>query len=223
VFRSFFTTIFRGSSAAHCAVTIPPADLRSLSLYHYAACGRMCMSSVCVWCSCLLVIGLWQFTSRSPTVCMSVCVWACKCVCGFECLCVVCACVWVCACVCVHVCECVRVCACMCVSVCLSVCVVFVWCVCVCECVVCVLCVCLSVWCVCVCVYRALFYLCNLVWCDPLWKKSSPPICAVLIQVWFWLHLFQQNVRPVSWILQPAVALVPRNLPQRHRSSSFRS
>jgi len=30
-----------------CAVTIPPADLRSLSLYYYAVCGRMCMSSVC--------------------------------------------------------------------------------------------------------------------------------------------------------------------------------
>ena len=61
MFRSFFTTIFRGSSAVPCAVTIPPADLRSLSLYYYAVCGRMCMSSVCVWCSCLLVI------SRSPT------------------------------------------------------------------------------------------------------------------------------------------------------------
>jgi len=44
-----------------CAVTIPPADLRSLSLYYYAVCGRMCMSSVCIWCSCLLVI------CRSPT------------------------------------------------------------------------------------------------------------------------------------------------------------
>jgi len=39
-----------------CAVTIPPADLRSLSLYYYAVCDRMCMSSVRVWCSCLLVI-----------------------------------------------------------------------------------------------------------------------------------------------------------------------
>jgi hypothetical protein len=38
-----------------CAVTIPPADLRS---YYYAVCGHMCMSSVCVWCSCLLVICL---------------------------------------------------------------------------------------------------------------------------------------------------------------------
>jgi len=49
-----------------CAVTIPPADLRSLSLYYYAVCGRMCMSSVCVWCSCLLVICLWtqQITNR---------------------------------------------------------------------------------------------------------------------------------------------------------------
>jgi len=33
-----------------CAVTIPPADLRSLSLYYYTVCGRMRMSSVCVWC-----------------------------------------------------------------------------------------------------------------------------------------------------------------------------
>ena len=39
-----------------CAVTIPPADLRSLSLYYDAVCGRLCMSSVRVWCSCLLVI-----------------------------------------------------------------------------------------------------------------------------------------------------------------------
>jgi hypothetical protein len=38
-----------------CAVTIPPADLRSLSLYYYTVCGRMCISSVRVWCSCLLV------------------------------------------------------------------------------------------------------------------------------------------------------------------------
>ena len=45
MFRSFFTTIFRGSSAVLCPVTIPPADLRSLSLYYYAVCGRMCMSS----------------------------------------------------------------------------------------------------------------------------------------------------------------------------------
>ena len=65
MFRSFFTTIFRGSSAVLCAVTIPPADLRSLSLYYYAVCGRMCLSSVRIWCSCLLVICL--FTSRSPT------------------------------------------------------------------------------------------------------------------------------------------------------------
>ena len=63
MFRSFLTTIFRGSSAVLCAVTILPADLRSLSLYYYAVCGRMCMSSVRVWCSCLLV----EFTSRSPT------------------------------------------------------------------------------------------------------------------------------------------------------------
>ena len=45
MFRSFFTTIFRGSSAVFCAVTIPPADLRSLSSY-YTVCSRMCMSSV---------------------------------------------------------------------------------------------------------------------------------------------------------------------------------
>jgi hypothetical protein len=29
-----------------CAVTIPPADLRSLSLYYYTVYGRMCMSFV---------------------------------------------------------------------------------------------------------------------------------------------------------------------------------
>jgi hypothetical protein len=46
MFQSFFTTILRGSSAVLCAVTIPPADLRSLSLYCYTVCGRMCMSSV---------------------------------------------------------------------------------------------------------------------------------------------------------------------------------
>src|SRR5215475_3520062 len=40
MFRSFFTTIFRGSSAVLCAVTIPPADMRSLSLYYYTVCGR---------------------------------------------------------------------------------------------------------------------------------------------------------------------------------------
>ena len=56
MFWSFFTTIFRGSSAVICAVTIPLADLRLLSSYYYAVCGRMCMSSVRVWCSCLLVI-----------------------------------------------------------------------------------------------------------------------------------------------------------------------
>jgi len=59
MFRSFFSTIFRGSSAVLCAVTIPPADLRSLNLYYYAVCGRMCTSSVRVWCSCLLVICRW--------------------------------------------------------------------------------------------------------------------------------------------------------------------
>ena len=46
MFRSSFTTIFRGSSAVLCAVTIPTADLRSLSSYYYTVCGRMCMSSV---------------------------------------------------------------------------------------------------------------------------------------------------------------------------------
>jgi hypothetical protein len=46
MFRPFFTTIFRGSFAVLCAVTIPPTDLRSLSLYYYTVCGRMCMSSV---------------------------------------------------------------------------------------------------------------------------------------------------------------------------------
>jgi len=59
MFRSFFSIIFRGSSAVLCAVTIPLADLRSLSLYYYVVCGRMCMSSVRVWCSYLLVICLW--------------------------------------------------------------------------------------------------------------------------------------------------------------------
>jgi len=53
MFRSFFSTIFSGSSVVLCAVTVPPADLRSLSLYYYAVCGRMCMSSVRVRCSCL--------------------------------------------------------------------------------------------------------------------------------------------------------------------------
>ena len=33
-----------------CAVTIPHADLRLLSLYYYAVCGHVCMSSVRVWC-----------------------------------------------------------------------------------------------------------------------------------------------------------------------------
>jgi hypothetical protein len=34
------------SSAVFCAVTVPPADLRSLSLYYYTVSGRMCMLSV---------------------------------------------------------------------------------------------------------------------------------------------------------------------------------
>jgi len=37
---------------------------RSLSLYYYAVCDRMCMSSVRVWCSCLLVICLWRSAWR---------------------------------------------------------------------------------------------------------------------------------------------------------------
>jgi hypothetical protein len=57
MFGFFFSTIFRGSSVVLCAVTIALADLRSLSLYYYALCGRMCMSSVRVCCSCLLVIS----------------------------------------------------------------------------------------------------------------------------------------------------------------------
>jgi len=65
MFWSFFSAIFRGFFAVLCAVTIHPADLLSLSLYYYAACGRMRMSSVRVWCSRLLVICLWtQITNR---------------------------------------------------------------------------------------------------------------------------------------------------------------
>ena len=67
MFRSFFTTIFRGSSAVLCAVAIPSADLRSLSLYYYAVCGRMCMLSVRVWCSCLLVICLFSSVHKQIT------------------------------------------------------------------------------------------------------------------------------------------------------------
>jgi hypothetical protein len=48
MFRSFFTTIFRWSSAVLCTVTIPSADLRSLSLYYYAVCGRMYVICVCL-------------------------------------------------------------------------------------------------------------------------------------------------------------------------------
>jgi hypothetical protein len=54
MFRYFFMTIFRGSSAVFCAVTIPPADLRSLSLYYYAVCGRMCY----VICACLVFLSV---------------------------------------------------------------------------------------------------------------------------------------------------------------------
>jgi len=63
MFRSFFSTIFRGSSTVFCAVAIPPADLRSLSSYYYAVCGAACVCRVCVWCSCLLVICLCLCTS----------------------------------------------------------------------------------------------------------------------------------------------------------------
>jgi hypothetical protein len=31
-----------------CAVTIPPADLRSLSLYYFTVCGRMCVICACL-------------------------------------------------------------------------------------------------------------------------------------------------------------------------------
>jgi len=51
MFRSFFTTIFRGSSAVLCAITIPPADLRLLSLYYYAVCGRKIYYSIFIWSS----------------------------------------------------------------------------------------------------------------------------------------------------------------------------
>jgi hypothetical protein len=44
-----FLDHLQGSSAVFCAVTIPPADLRSLSLYYYAVCDRMCMLPVCVF------------------------------------------------------------------------------------------------------------------------------------------------------------------------------
>jgi len=63
MFRSFFSTIFRGSSAVLCTVTIPPADLRSLSLYYYAVCGRMC-----VICACLVFLSVADLlVNRSPT------------------------------------------------------------------------------------------------------------------------------------------------------------
>jgi len=65
MFRSFYTNIFRRSSTVLCAVTIPPADLRSLSSYYYPVCGCMCMSSVRVWFSCLLVICLWTVSSQA--------------------------------------------------------------------------------------------------------------------------------------------------------------
>jgi hypothetical protein len=60
MFRSFFSTILRGSSAVFSAITIPPADLRSLSLYYYAVCGpcvyHLCVFGVlvCWWSACEL-------------------------------------------------------------------------------------------------------------------------------------------------------------------------
>ena len=36
-----------------CDLTVPPADLRSLSLYYYAVCGRMC-----VICACLVFLSV---------------------------------------------------------------------------------------------------------------------------------------------------------------------
>jgi hypothetical protein len=65
----FFHDHLRGSSAVLCAVTILLADLRSLSLCCYTVCGRMCMSSVRVWCSCPLVIYLWGGGEISLSVC----------------------------------------------------------------------------------------------------------------------------------------------------------
>jgi hypothetical protein len=68
MFRSFFTTIFRGSLAVFWAVTFPPADLRLLSLYYYALCGRMCMSSVRVWCSCLQITNRQEHQTRTDDI-----------------------------------------------------------------------------------------------------------------------------------------------------------
>ena len=48
MFWSFFSTILRGSSAVLCAVTIPHADLCSLSLYYYAVCGHVYIICVCL-------------------------------------------------------------------------------------------------------------------------------------------------------------------------------
>jgi hypothetical protein len=144
------------------------------------------------------------------SLCVCVCVWVCGvCVCvgGWAGVCVVCVCVCVCEWTCVYVfvgvCEwvCVGVWVCLrCVWVCVFV--ACVWCECVCVGVWCVYeCACVCAWvcarecvcvmCVCLRVYKAFFYLCNLVWCDPLWKKGSPSIGGVLIQVWFRFHLFQ--------------------------------
>jgi hypothetical protein len=52
-----------------CAVTIPPADLRSLSLYYYTVCGRMCVS--CVICACLLLLSIGDLLVNS-VYCLSV-------------------------------------------------------------------------------------------------------------------------------------------------------
>jgi hypothetical protein len=38
-----------------CAVTIPPADLRSLGLYYYTVCGRMYTYVIC---ACLVFLSI---------------------------------------------------------------------------------------------------------------------------------------------------------------------
>jgi hypothetical protein len=45
-----------------CAVTIPPADLRSLSLYYYVVCGRMC-----VICACLVFLSVGDLLMKHIT------------------------------------------------------------------------------------------------------------------------------------------------------------
>ena len=69
MFRSFFTTIFRGPPLCFVPLLFLPlicARWVCIITQYVAAC--VCHPSVCVWCSCLLVICLWTvFTSRSPT------------------------------------------------------------------------------------------------------------------------------------------------------------